>query len=80
VVFSLGDYLGVRAHLCVGGTDTQRDARELRAGQQVVVGTPGRIAHLIRKGSLKTDDIQVFVLDEADEMLSEGFKGQIYEI
>jgi translation initiation factor 4A len=80
VVLALGDYLSVRAHLCVGGTDTQKDIREMREGQQVVVGTPGRIAHLIRQGCLKTDDIRVFVLDEADEMLSVGFKGQIYEI
>jgi len=80
VVFALGDYLHVRAYLCMGGTDTQKDRRELREGQQLVVGTPGRIAHLIRQGSLRTDDIRVFVLDEADEMLSEGFKGQIYEI
>jgi len=45
-VFALGDYLHVRAYLCMGGTDTQKDRRELREGQQVVVGTPGRIAHL----------------------------------
>jgi len=80
VVLALGDYLNVHAYLCMGGTDTQKDRRELREGQQVVVGTPGRISHLIRTRALKTDDIQVFILDEADEMLSEGFKGQIYEI
>lgn len=80
VVLALGDYLHVRAYLCVGGTDTQKDIREMRNGQQIVVGTPGRIAHLIRQGCLKTDSIRTFVLDEADEMLSVGFKGQIYEI
>jgi len=80
VVLALGDYLRVRAYLCTGGTDTQRDIREIREGQQIVVGTPGRISHLIRQGCLKTDNIRSFVLDEADEMLSVGFKGQIYEI
>jgi len=78
---ALGDYLGVRAHLCVGGTDTQRDMRKLREGQQVVVGTPGRIDDMIiRRGCLSTEDLQVLVLDEADEMLSQGFKEQVYRI
>jgi translation initiation factor 4A len=81
VVLALGDYLGVRAHLCVGGTDTQRDMRKLREGQQVVVGTPGRIDDMIiRRGCLSTEDLQVLVLDEADEMLSQGFKEQVYRI
>jgi len=76
VVVALGDYLGVRAHLCVGGTDTQNDRRKLREGQHVVSGTPGRIDDMIRRGCLKTEDIKVLVLDEADEMLSQGFKDQ----
>jgi len=80
VVSALGDYLRVRAHLCVGGTDAQKDMRKLREGQQVVVGTPGRI-DMIRRGCLATEDLQVLVLDEADEMLSpHGFKDQVYHI
>jgi len=81
VVSALGDYLRVRAHLCVGGTDAQKDMRKLREGQQVVVGTPGRIVDMIRRGCLATEDLQVLVLDEADEMLSpHGFKDQVYHI
>jgi translation initiation factor 4A len=80
VVSALGDYLGVRAHLCVGGTDTQNDRKKLREGQHVVSGTPGRIDDMIRRGCLATEDIQVLVLDEADEMLSQGFKDQVYRI
>jgi translation initiation factor 4A len=80
VVSALGDYLGVRAHLCVGGTDTQKDMQKLRDGQHVVVGTPGRIEDMIRRRCLRTEDLKVFVLDEADEMLSQGFKDQVYQI
>eukprot|EP00746_Dinoflagellata_sp_MGD_P156226 gnl/MRDRNA2_/MRDRNA2_85739_c0_seq2.p1 gnl/MRDRNA2_/MRDRNA2_85739_c0~~gnl/MRDRNA2_/MRDRNA2_85739_c0_seq2.p1 ORF type:complete len:398 (-),score=68.10 gnl/MRDRNA2_/MRDRNA2_85739_c0_seq2:232-1425(-) len=80
VVSALGDYLSVRAHLCVGGTDVQNDKRKLRDGQHVVSGTPGRIDDMIRRGILKTEDIKVLVLDEADEMLSQGFKDQVYTI
>merc|ERR1719375_1531996 len=80
VVLSLGDYLEVRCHACVGGTSRQEDIAKLKAGQHIVVGTPGRVYDMIDKHMLRTDDLQVFVLDEADEMLSHGFKEQIYDI
>lgn len=80
VVVSLGDYMDIRCHVCVGGTSRQEDIRALRAGQHVVVGTPGRVFDMICKGYLQVDALQVFVLDEADEMLSHGFKDQIYDI
>jgi len=46
----------------------------LKKGQHVVVGTPGRIHDMMKKGYLKTDYLKLFILDEADEMLSRGFK------
>ena len=42
----------------------------LQAGPQVVVGTPGRVQDMIQRRVLKTDSMKMFVLDEADEMLS----------
>jgi len=80
VVLALGDYLNVRCHACVGGTNRGVDIAKLREGQQVVVGTPGRVYDMIRNRFLCVDDLEVFVLDEADEMLSHGFKDQIYDI
>merc|ERR1719454_800950 len=47
---------------------------------QLIVGTPGRVTDMVQKRVLKVDDIALFVLDEADEMLSRGFKDQIYDI
>ena len=44
----------------------------LQAGPQVVVGTPGRVQDMIQRRVLKTDSMKMFVLDEADEMLSVG--------
>jgi len=44
------------------------------------VGTPGRVQDMMKKGFLKTDYLRLFILDEADEMLSRGFKTQIQEI
>jgi hypothetical protein len=42
-------------------------------------GTPGRVYDMISRRALKLDDVKLFVLDEADEMLSRGFKEQIYD-
>jgi translation initiation factor 4A len=80
VVRALGDFLAVSSHACVGGTLVRDDVRTLREGVQVVVGTPGRVTHMIELQVLNLSTVKVFVLDEADEMLSRGFKEQIYEI
>ncbi|SIO73405.1 translation initiation factor eIF-4A [Babesia microti strain RI] len=80
VVLALGDYLNVQCHACVGGTVVREDASKLKAGVHMVVGTPGRVFDMIEKRILKTDKMKLFILDEADEMLSRGFKSQIYDI
>ncbi|CAI0627951.1 unnamed protein product [Linum tenue] len=80
VMRALGDYLGVKVHACVGGTSVREDQRILSSGVHVVVGTPGRVFDMLRRQSLRADSIKMFVLDEADEMLSRGFKDQIYDI
>lgn len=80
VVQSIGEYLGVKVHACVGGTLVKDDIRTLKQGQHVVVGTPGRVSDMMRRGFLKTDYLKLFILDEADEMLDRGFKQQIQDI
>ncbi|KVI01146.1 DNA/RNA helicase, DEAD/DEAH box type, N-terminal [Cynara cardunculus var. scolymus] len=69
VMRALRDYVGVKVHACVGGTSVHEDQHILSAGVHVIVGTPG--------SSLRSDYIKMFVLDEADEMLSRGFKDQV---
>lgn len=54
--------------------------KALQDGPQVVVGTPGRVHDMIQRRVLRTDSMKMFVLDEADEMLSRGFTEQIYDI
>jgi translation initiation factor 4A len=80
VMRALGDYLQVKVHACVGGTSVREDQRILQSGVHVVVGTPGRVYDMLRRNALRADAIKCFVLDEADEMLSRGFKDQIYDI
>jgi len=80
VFASIGDFLKVSSHACVGGTSIRDDIRTLSKGVQVVVGTPGRVGDMIRRGALSTKYVALFILDEADEMLSRGFRDQIYDV
>lgn len=80
VVIALGDYMKTNIHACVGGTAVREDIRILSQGVHVVVGTPGRVYDMINRGALRLDDCKIFCLDEADEMLSRGFKDQIYDV
>eukprot|EP01083_Nonionella_stella_P136633 415871_1 len=79
VTKSLGTYLEVTTRACIGGTVVRDDIHQLANGVQIVVGTPGRVNDMISRGALKLKALKLFVLDEADEMLSRGFKEQIYD-
>ncbi len=63
-----------------GGSPMGRQIEQLRAGAQIVCGTPGRILDHIRRGTLHLDRIKCAVLDECDEMLSMGFQEDIENI
>jgi translation initiation factor 4A len=82
VVAALGSAMdGLVLKTLVGGTSVSDDARELQTNvPHIVVGTAGRIYDMICRRHLNTSTIKLFVLDEADEMLSRGFKDQIYDI
>ena len=80
VISQLGEYMGVTVHACMGGTRVGDEIRTLKRGVQVVVATPGRLFHMLKIGALRTDYIRMFTLDEADELLSQGFQEQIREI
>lgn len=80
VILSLGDYMNVQCHACIGGKSIGEDIRRLDYGVQVVSGTPGRVFDMIRRRNLKTKNLKMLVIDEADEMLNKGFKDQIYDI
>ncbi|KAI7849962.1 ATP-dependent RNA helicase eIF4A [Circinella umbellata] len=81
VVLALGDFMGIECHACIGGTNVREDIAKLQSGCHIVVGTPGRVFDMIQnRRAFKTDSVKMFVLDEADEMLSRGFKEQIYDV
>ncbi|XP_061769902.1 eukaryotic initiation factor 4A-I-like [Nerophis ophidion] len=81
VVLALGDYIGSSCYACIGGTSIRSEVQKLQAeSPHIVVGTPGRVFDMLTRKNLSSKHIRMFVLDEADEMLSRGFKDQIYEI
>lgn len=80
VCSAISDYMDIKKALIMGGTKVDDNFRILDDGAQYIVGTPGRVFDMIKRYALITDQIKSFIMDEADEMLSRGFKDQIYEI
>jgi ATP-dependent RNA helicase DeaD len=77
---SLGTNRGLRVTAIYGGAPMGKQVDELAAGTQIVSGTPGRVLDHIRRGTLDVSSLRVFVLDEADEMLSMGFAKELHAI
>ena len=81
VISALGAYMKVEPYLCIGGQSVFDDMNNIKRGNYpVIVGTPGRIYDMINREAINTSSLNMLVLDEADEMLSRGFKEQIYNI
>ena len=68
---------GIRILAIYGGQPMDRQLTALRKHPQIIVGTPGRVMDHMRRRTLKLDELQTLVLDEADEMLNMGFKEDI---
>ncbi len=76
----LGDPKGVRIMTIYGGTPMRPQLQGLKAGCDVIVGTPGRVLDHIRRRTLRLVHVHAAVLDEADEMLSMGFWDEVTAI
>jgi ATP-dependent RNA helicase DeaD len=63
-----------------GGQDVERQIKKLSGGVHIVVATPGRMLDHLRRGTLKLDQVSMFVLDEADQMLHIGFLPDVENI
>ncbi len=71
---------GVRELPIFGGQSYDHQFRGLKAGPQIVIGTPGRLIDHIKQGTLKLNEVKMVVLDEADRMLDMGFRDDIEKI
>jgi ATP-dependent RNA helicase DeaD len=79
-VDALAKHRGIRCAAVYGGAPMAKQVADIRAGAQIVVGTPGRVLDHLHRGTLDPQAIRTFVLDESDEMLSMGFLPQISDI
>ena len=80
VARALGNYMGLKVLSATGGNQLRSDISTLKAGAQFIVGTPGRIFDLIRRGDLAIEHMKYIILDEADQMLEDLFAEQIRTI
>ncbi len=68
-----GKYTGIRHTVIFGGVSQQNQTNALRRGVDILIATPGRLLDLMSQGYIRLDQLQTFVLDEADRMLDMGF-------
>jgi translation initiation factor 4A len=82
VISSLSEMMdGIRIKTIIGGSSIDDDVNLMRDTKpHIIVGCPGRVYDMIRRRHINASTIKIVVLDEADEMLSQGFKDQIYNI
>jgi superfamily II DNA/RNA helicase len=82
VVASLGSMMtGLRIKTIVGGSSIDEDVADMKKNvPHIIVGTPGRVFDMMRRRHINAKRLRIMVLDEADEMLSSGFKEQVYNI
>ena len=73
VIKEITTYTEITCCQCVGGSNVSMCVEDLRKNPHVVVGTPGRVIDMLERNKLITENIQTIVMDEADEMLSQGF-------
>ncbi len=71
------DKLHLYSAVCVGGVNIGGQIRKLKASNHFIIGTPGRIIDLIKRGKLELSRVNTIVLDEADRMLDMGFINDI---
>lgn len=76
----LGKYKGIKALPIYGGSNYSDQINGLRDGAKVVVGTPGRLIDHLERGTLNLQEVKTIILDEADEMISMGFKEDLETI
>ena len=82
VIQALGSQIqGLKVKTLIGGTSIQDDAKDIRENcPHIIVGCAGRIYDMFRRRFINGQSIKIMVLDEADVMLSTGFKDQIYNL
>lgn len=71
---------GIKILPVYGGQDIGRQIKALKGGTTIIIGTPGRVMDHLRRRTIRLDDVETMILDEADEMLNMGFREDIETI
>ena len=77
VIETLGAAMGLSVVAVYGGADIEKQIKQMRAGVDVIIATPGRLIDLGDRGEVKVDGLDILVLDEADRMADMGFMPQV---
>ena len=80
VFCDLSSYTKIKIMKVIGGTNVMICKKDLEKNPQIVIGTPGRCLDMISNNYLITENLKILIFDEADEILSHGFKETIYDI
>ena len=81
VIDGIGSYMKkLRTEILIGGISTDETIKNLHNNPHIIVGCPGKVFDMLRRKKLSFEHLKMIVLDEADEMLSSGFKEQVYNI
>jgi len=82
VIDSLGSQFSkLQTQLLIGGTSIDENVKSLTENTpQIIIGCPGRVHDMLKRGKLYKKDLSLLIIDEADELLSAGFKEQVYNI
>ncbi len=79
VIKELGKYLNIKLAVCCGKTSVEQNVKDVK-DSQIIIGTPGRIIHLIRDRTFDISKISIMILDEADQLLNQDFVEQTKKI
>ena len=80
VIIQIGQYLKIISHLCIGNQTIQEDMEAIESGVHVLIATPEKMLKAIFQNHLLTTNLKTCILDNADQLILQGFKDQIYEI
>lgn len=78
---NLSIHMNIHTILCVGGSSLDENRREFDVKKpKIIIGTPGRLFDVMSRSFFNPDTVSILVMDEADELLSDGFVNQIRDI
>ena len=80
VINNIGKMMNIKTSLTTGTISVSENIKEIEEIPHIIVGCPGRLNDMLRRRKVNLNNLKLIILDEADEMLSVGFKDQVYQI